>query len=166
MEPKTRMNKLPVWHHHHSSKMNLDEVCYSTKVVSVRIKGSATVMTVTSSWPSQGWIVEYAITHSPDENSSGAVWMSDSDLESAFDLSSSGKHEGLPAAPNNSAAQVGNQWLLDKYGGDVAVQGKFIRYGPCLNVPGPGTGNDGDPNISVYLTPEIKAAVKQLFNKF
>ena len=45
---------------------------------------------------------------------------------------------------------------------DRKVQGLFIGRGPYLNFPGPGTGEDGDPNISVFVTEEIQDAVRKL----
>jgi hypothetical protein len=39
---------------------------------------------------------------------------------------------------------------------------RFARVGNYLNVPCPGTGHDGDPNISILLNPTIRAAVKKL----
>ncbi len=52
-----------------------------------------------------------------------------------------------------------DQWLIERYGGTVATQGKFLRSGKYLNIPCPGTGHDGDPNISVFVTDEIRNAV-------
>ena len=57
------------------------------------------------------------------------------------------------------------KWLIGRYGGDRAVQGKFIGYKQYLNIPGPGTGNDGDPNISVSITNDIKKAVGALLTR-
>jgi hypothetical protein len=47
---------------------------------------------------------------------------------------------------------------------DRKQRGLFIGKGPYLNIPGPGTGEDGDPNISVFVTEEVKEAIKQLLN--
>lgn len=52
-----------------------------------------------------------------------------------------------------------DEWLTQRYGGTVGVQGKFLRSGRYLNIPCPGTGHDGDPNISVFVTDEIRDAV-------
>lgn len=46
-----------------------------------------------------------------------------------------------------------------------ARPGAFIRQGRYLNIPGPGTGLIGDPNISIRLKPEIVAAVSKMLHK-
>lgn len=50
-------------------------------------------------------------------------------------------------------------WLIERYRADSAEQRLWIRYGNQLNIPGPGTGHDGDPNISIELDGDIKKAV-------
>ncbi|MBY0472844.1 hypothetical protein K2Q00_00980 [Patescibacteria group bacterium] len=45
---------------------------------------------------------------------------------------------------------------------DAALQGCFVRWGQWLNIPHPGTGMQGDPNISIELDDEIVAAVQAL----
>lgn len=55
-------------------------------------------------------------------------------------------------------------WLIDRFGGTCAEQGKFIRYQNFLNIPCPGTGSDGDPNISIDLDDEIRGAVLSLLD--
>jgi len=60
---------------------------------------------------------------------------------------------------------AGSLWLIERYGGTVALQGKFIRWGRYLNISGPGTGRNGDANISVYVTDEIEQAVRTLIER-
>lgn len=49
--------------------------------------------------------------------------------------------------------------MIRRYGGTTADQGRFIRYNRFLNIPGPGTGHDGDSNISVEIRSEMQDAV-------
>lgn len=42
------------------------------------------------------------------------------------------------------------------------VSGKFYRKGRCLNIPGMGTGQDGDANVSILVTSEIKKAIQEI----
>jgi hypothetical protein len=52
--------------------------------------------------------------------------------------------------------------MIEPFGGTVAKQRKFIRYHEFLNIPGPGSGYQGDPNVSIELYPETIAAVRNL----
>jgi len=42
------------------------------------------------------------------------------------------------------------------------VQGHYIRRGRFLNIPMSGTGADGDPNISIFVSDEIREAATRL----
>jgi hypothetical protein len=82
-----------------------------------------------------GWLVGWSIQHSPVESVQGMkLWTSDQ-LMHAFALD----EEGV--------------W---------GIPGLFRRCHRFLNVPWIGTGEDGDPNLSVELTHEMLAAVKAL----
>ncbi len=52
--------------------------------------------------------------------------------------------------------------LIKTFGGESAYQGHYIRWKNFLNIPCPGTGYQGDPNISIYVDEEIKKAVNEL----
>ncbi len=56
--------------------------------------------------------------------------------------------------------------LVARYNATIARTGRFIRAGNYLNVPGPGTGLDGDANLSFYLTAGVKNTVRELFTAF
>jgi hypothetical protein len=60
------------------------------------------------------------------------------------------------------AAQTEDRTFAKKFNADAASPGRFIRRGSYLNLPMPGTGVDGDPNISVYISPEIRLAIQAL----
>jgi len=105
----------------------------------------------------RGWNFRYQIIHSHGVGVKGDIFMSTNELEVAF---------GLCDHIKNQFVSESGQWLLDTFGGDVASQGRFIRYGRFLNIPGPGTGHDGDANVSIELDDGIKAAVKELIKKF
>lgn len=139
----------PAWFHHHGKKMKLEEH-NKKKVV---IKGSAATVIIQrdlSGEPFQ-WLVDCEViqTH-PDKKSHTRILMSQLDLGQAFGLFDTIGHFG--------------EWLIKKYGGTTANQGKFIRYQKFLNLPCPGTGNDGDPNVSVILDEKIKQAVHELIS--
>ena len=94
------------------------------------------------------WYLEWVIIHSSQERVDGKVMMSTDALKSAFVFA--------------DTTSRGSRWLIERYGGEVAEQGKFIRWKNFLNIPGPGTGQDGDPNISIFLDDVIKNSVFNL----
>ena len=57
---------------------------------------------------------------------------------------------------------------LDETSEDSIVhmeQGLYARWNSYLNIPGIGTGNDRDPNISVYTDTNIRRAVIDLLRR-
>ena len=57
------------------------------------------------------------------------------------------------------------KWLIDRYGAEAAEQMKYIRWGNFLNIPCPGTGNYGDPNISIKINGDIQLTVAELISQ-
>jgi len=55
-----------------------------------------------------------------------------------------------------------DEYLLKHYGAGAAERGYYIRAGNYLNIPGPGTGSDGDPNISILLDDDIQELLREL----
>jgi len=152
VEPKTRLSDIPNWHHHHSSKMTPGKILRSMVSRSVKIEGSAAILIIASRWPESGWTIEYQVNFSGDSFVTGKIILTEQQFEVAFGISN------LYESYKNELSQ----WLLDSYGGEVACQGKFIRHKSFLNIPGPGTGHDGDPNISIFLSEEIRTTIKKL----
>lgn len=138
----------PDWCHHHRSKMRLE----ATGRDSLIISGSAAEVKI-SRLPDVTygeWLVEWEIIQSPHEKTSGNLIFSADELRAAFGLTEqSGLH---------------GHWLIERYGGDSAAQGRYIRYKDYLNIPGPGTGHDGDPNVSIHLDGDIKEAILRLLS--
>ena len=137
----------PIWWHHHGSKMRLVAQRYKVNKC-VALKGSVAELKV-GKLGKNCWLVTWKVIHGPDENSFGRIFMDDQCLAAAF---------GLDNTP------IGSRWLIERFGGTVARQGKFIRSKNYLNIPCPGTGHDGDPNVSVELNAEIISAVSELLS--
>lgn len=135
----------PKWWHSHGTKMKLitTGICNEFFI----LQGSAAELIVTRKRTL--WLVSWKVIQSPDEQTIGQVLFSNDDLLVAFGFSGYNFHPG-------------SEWLIEQYGGTVARQGKYIRYKNFLNIPCPGTGNDGDPNISIELGEEIMKAAVQL----
>ena len=90
------------------------------------------------------WLVSYEIRHGAVDKTTGLFVFSSGELRTAFGLSEESGYRGN------------------------FVQGKFtarnkgrIRY---LNIPGPGTGKDGDSNISIHLDKKGRDAVQELLD--
>lgn len=120
------------------------------------IKGSAAELTIARTHDRRivEWLVNWKINHSLDTCVSGKTLFSSENLVRAFNLI-------IFINPEHDSGE----WLIKRYGGTEAKQGRFIRYRDHLNIPGPGTGSDGDPNISIKLNQKIKDAVGSLISQ-
>lgn len=142
------------WCHHHGSKMYVESLDQQNRILV--ISGSAAKVTIrraSSVYPDikrKEWFVDWEVVQCAPckEGTRGRTRFSDEDLAAAFGLSDSSGKSG--------------DWLIQEFGAHVAEQGKYIRWGVYLNIPCPGTGNDGDPNVSIHLDDEIRNAVQQL----
>jgi hypothetical protein len=94
-----------------------------------------------------GWLMKYHNNLSAESDGlssflEGRVYLDTSAIRSVF---------GLP--PQNRT---------EEHQDEARIRSQFIRSGNFLNVPGPGSGQEGDANISIYITQEIKDAVMRL----
>jgi hypothetical protein len=143
-----RIGAVPIWWHNHGDRMVV-------KVLGIQkdflvLQGSAAELVITKA--PDGWLVNWKINHGANDSVSGKVLFSSSTLAKAF-----GIWNGIPES---------GEGLIKRFGGTTAKQGDFIRYKKWLNIPGPGTGHDGDSNISIELTKEIKEAIQNLIPGF
>lgn len=92
-----------------------------------------------------------------DAHSHGSLCLEKAELLRAFGYSDG--HD-----PSEDGFGEGGEMLEERIGLrlSAAMLGRYARRGPYLNIPHPGTGLPGDPNISVYITPEIRTAVVAL----
>lgn len=136
---------LPVWWHHHGDKMRFVEE-ESRDGSWVVFRASAAEITVRAA--DGNFEVVYAINNGWRGGINGIVNMDREMVEAAF---------GLKDEIENFS-----QGTIDRHGATVARQGIFIRWNEYLNIPGPGTGSDGDPNVSLEISGEIKEAIADL----
>ena len=143
----------PDWWHNHGSKLWLnpketstDQVVMDSNAARLTIAGLyADLKTKKTTWVAQWEIAQFTPT---GEVCQGRTSMDIFALSSAFGL--------------ESTTPLGSEWLIERYGGTCAEQSTFIRYNKFLNIPCPGTGHDGDPNISLELDAEIGNAIIEL----
>jgi hypothetical protein len=96
-----------------------------------------------------GWAVHWKVKFSFREYAEGEINLEYSELQEAFGL-------------GRNFTYADSLWLIERYGASVAAQGKYIRWEQWLNIPGPGTGNDGSPNVSIEIDDAIKGAVREI----
>lgn len=139
----------PIWWHCHGKKMQIKTLDLGRKFL--KLAGSAAELNIEKFADFIGdiWNVEWCILHSPIENVTGTILFTGEELRTAFGLKP-------VTTPSN------DKHLIERFGGDRAYRGKFFGYGNHLNIPGPGTGHDGDPNISIEISDEMRDAIKQL----
>ena len=148
---------IPEWYHHHGWKMRLRELDLITP--RLRIEGCAAAVTILSTNTYEKtrlespWFVDWRVNQCTptEEIVQGRRRFGNKELTAAFGLTDEQFYT--------------TSWMLNRYQGTTAAQGLFIRFEDYLNIPGPGTGHDGDPNVSILLDREIKKAVQQLLTK-
>ncbi|MEY2664589.1 MAG: hypothetical protein RIT04_397 [Candidatus Parcubacteria bacterium] len=149
---KVKASGMPLWFNEHGNRVAWTGFDNAASQKPIMLLGSDAVEVKIYSYSGHGYIVEYKIVQSPDAHNSGKIWMSKEQIREAFGLSS--------VCPAHSS-----QWLADEYGADVAAQGKYIRYGQFLNIPGPGTGKYGDANVSILVNETMQAAIVEILFK-
>lgn len=151
--PDLKLGWMPEWCHLHATKMMVvDENQEGYDPNKLKIKGSAAEVSIAELREVPGfWGVEWKVIHSQIEFAQGRIAMTKDDLEMAFGIS-------------DEIGKYGTA-ILERYGGTTASQGKYVRWRNFLNIPGPGTGHDGDPNVSIELDDQIKSAVRKLIHR-
>lgn len=139
----------PEWFHHHGSKMSLDKSPQQRHFMRIAASAAWLQISPVSNPGDDGWYIDWEIRQSLLSKTSGRVVFPTPILRAAFGL-------------YDTYTPETNQWLIERFGGDCADQGRYIRYQRHLNIPGPGTGHDGDANISILLDDNIIEAIRRL----
>ncbi len=146
--------KKPIWWHHHGDKMSLVNISEDKR--SLILEGSAARLEVVYSDfgdDCKGFLVKWEIRLSREEKVNGTIFFTPETLRAAFGLTD--EHSMMQSC----------LWLIREHGCDVGYQARFIRWKEYLNIPHPGTGHDGDPNISIEIYPKVQEAVTQLLDE-
>lgn len=149
----------PWWFHHHGLKFRAG----ISEIRSVKLFSSACDFLIES--VTGLFLISWEIRFSLNEKVNGKIYFSREDLRKAFRLEEC----------DESQMDKRDHWLLNYKIPTVpelgynqpffAKQGRFIRQGDCLNIPGPGAGHDGDPNVSIELSDQIKKTVRDFLDK-
>jgi hypothetical protein len=137
----------PDWWHKHGYRMKVG--ISDCSIGRITVLNSAASLNVVKR--GQIYCVNWKIFYSESEETEGKVNMSVEELMAAFCA--------------RDVIFSNSKWLVDRYGATAACQGSFIRFGPYLNIPCPGTGCDGDPNISILIDCSIKKSIRDFVNK-
>ena len=149
-----RLTNPPIWWSTKGDKMDIEELNVPGKCLILTASVARFEIRYAVGRPDFPWTITWRIIHAwggSIENSEcdrGCRWMNDFELGAAFGLANNVVVGDLPGDPR----------LIP----DVFIQGKAIRLGSHLNIPHPGTGQQGDPNISIRVTPEITEGVRRL----
>lgn len=136
----------PKWWHKNGQKI----VRIEANEKEIRFFGPISRLTIQRIDFSDHWQLSWTIKFNRRENVSGTVVARRKVLLAAFGLS-------------NETTNY-SQWMLQRWHADAAEQGVFIRRGSFLNIPGPGTGKDGDCNMSLRVRPEFREMVRKLIH--
>lgn len=148
--------KRPTWWHTGGAKMKVtagDERHYLT-ISNKRAYLTISKASLTDPKDNSGWNLRWEIEHrsknadKPYGKIAGKVYFSDEQLTGAFELADD---------HGDTTNEINKRFLVSS-----GVKGKYVRVLNCLNIPCPGSSLNGDPNISVYCTEEIKAALRTL----
>lgn len=140
----------PIWWHQEGCRMRLEEFNRTGRIITIISTCARVVIAAASSTPSphEVFYLKWEIRHSASLAVGGRVALTTGELKAAFALS-------------EESGEMGDS-LIARYGADSAETGKFIRWRNFLNFPCPGTGEDGDPNVSVEINDEMKEAIQEL----
>jgi hypothetical protein len=142
----------PVWWNQRGAHMRLDRVDPTRLVIQNESKTAQLTINPTL----DKWRVSLRLQHGPGWQMATTLLLSTEEVRAAFALSNT---------PTEGTAAL--QHICKFSGGecDTGEFGKFVRWDYFLNLPCAGTGEDGDPNLSLYLSPEIVAAVDQFLQR-
>jgi len=148
----------PAWWHPDGIQMMPGTVEKFMGEFYLTIRSNTASLTIKSTHKSGLWQVRWQVIHFlPDKQESSGMRLFDTaDLANAFRL------VGGPNPPKCKYPEYYTRYGLRLDGSDSAVPGKYTRADGDLNIPCPGTGCDGDPNISIWVHHAVSKAVMDL----
>jgi hypothetical protein len=140
----------PIWFNEHGINMHVIDLKVDGRRVVIGTKAAKLEISL---YPNPvvptGWLVEWEVKFSQSEHVNGRFITSSDRIRRMFGIDGIQDRRGVPP-----------KWMVERYGIHDGVQGVFGRWNDFLNVPCPGTGHDGDPNISIQITKDMKVAIQ------
>lgn len=158
----------PVWWHHHGSKIPSRPTAVTENSLTWQASAAYLTLTWVECEPTQPhspefplrhycWWLEYQIIWGGCERVKAVIRPCTETLRVMFGLQ---RH-----FTDRFDIILANQ-IIQQYGGTTAKQGRFIRWDSDtqpgvshVNIPHPGFGHDGDPNLSVAVDDEMRQVV-------
>ena len=140
-------DNIPEWHNPRSREMRLEKADSSH----VSISGPTSRLIIVELLDLLGaevtskWIVRRELYSEEEWLTRDEITMDARQLCDAFGLNDKPEYE--------------DQWGDTAYEHTAFEAGRYFRYDQYLNIPNPGTGEDGDPNISILITDDMKHAI-------
>lgn len=144
----------PKWWNSHGFKLRVIEVGEDFVKIGSPNPGVVDLLIRKGKVPKEAevvFFVDYSIRYAKYESVSASHIMQREVLMAAFGLAGS---TGWPD----------EQYMIRDYGITTGNVGRFVRYKDYLNIPAIGTGYDGNPNLSIFLSEQIKEAVRKLIS--
>lgn len=149
-KPTKTHDVVPAWWHPNGAKMRpLSDLQHR----SLQVVSNSATLTISPDEESRDrdqWLITWEIRRRSLYGITARIKTSTESLRRAFGL-------------KEGTAESGRKFLRP-YGADSAEEGRYIRAGNYLNIPHPGTGRDGDPNISILLDEDIQELLRQLLD--
>ncbi|MFC1594812.1 hypothetical protein ACFL3E_00080 [Patescibacteria group bacterium] len=149
--PQSVPESMPVWFHKKGLEMQLSHCSPEERLVI--ISSSTANLTIKNRDKSGTWIIMYTIKHGPgfsrEHYTRYHLIFNDDELLRAF----------VKPSEEEPNLEIGDETILVC---TAATAGKFARVDRHLNITCPGTGLNGDPNLSIFVTDEIHYAIIDL----
>jgi|CXWL01.1.fsa_nt_gi hypothetical protein len=139
-----RFGKQPAWFHHNGRRLVVEGAIPSQNMlvlVDGTYRNAAQVVICVSKNRRSGILVKWTVPHRDNGLDSGRRFYTRDNFEKLFGLTND---------------------VPDQY----EILGAGVREGPWLNIPAKGSGQDGDPNISIVLPEETKEAIREFLKSF
>jgi len=153
----------PNWWHGHGSKISSGPSESGQDFLIWRASAATLIIRWILVDDGHNWQIEWQIVWSAEAQVKGVIVIDLEKLKVMF---------GLQSHFTKSKDIQHANWLVAQVGGTTGRQGAFIRWDPpwihtgsFLNIPHPGFGHDGDPNLSVSVDEEMRQAIATFINQ-